>query len=214
MSVTQVKSFTLNPFPTNSYVCHNNSEAVIVDASCSNEEEELEMAEYIRSNGLTVRHLLLTHAHVDHILGCRALSKRFDLTWQAHRDTAIWLREAPAQAQLYGFQLKPIPQPTHWLSEQDRITFGDAEWKILHTPGHAPGSISFVDDDSEFVIVGDVLFQQSIGRTDLPGGNMGTLMESIFQKLFTLPDNMTVYSGHGPPTQIGLERRQNPFLQL
>ncbi len=213
MSITYVKSFTHNPFATNSYVCHNDSEAVIVDASCSDEREEAEIAEYIRSNDLTVRHLLLTHAHIDHILGCSALSKRFDLFWQAHPDTSIWLKRAPAQALLYGLQIKPVPKPGRWLKEQDTLTFGHAIWRILYTPGHAPGSICFVDDASQFVIAGDVLFQQSIGRTDLPGGDRGTLMKSIFQQLLTLPDEMTVYAGHGPPTRIGLERMQNPFLQ-
>jgi len=213
MAITHVKSFTHNPFGTNSYVCHNNSEAVIVDASCSNQEEESQIFDYIRSNALTVKHLLLTHAHIDHILGCLTLSKYFDLSWQAHPDTSVWLKEAPAQAIMYGFEMKPIPTPSKWLNEKDEITFGDARWQVLYTPGHAPGSICFVDDANQFVIAGDVLFQQSIGRTDLPGGDMGILMQSIFQKLLVLPDNMIVYSGHGPPTKIGIERLQNPFLQ-
>lgn len=213
MSKTILQSFTHNPFGTNSYVCHNNADAVIVDASCSTDHEELEIAEYIESHHLTVRHLLLTHAHVDHILGYNRLSRRFQLPWQAHQDTSIWLTGAPAQALLYGLFIKPLPKPGNWLSEQDTITFGHATWRILSTPGHAPGSICFVDDENQFVIAGDVLFQQSIGRTDLPGGDLGTLMDSIFQKLLTLPDTMTVYSGHGPPTTIGLERTHNPFLQ-
>ena len=213
MSITHVKSFTHNPFATNSYVCHNSSEAVIVDASCSDETEVSEITAYIDSNKLSVRHLLLTHAHIDHILGCRALSKHFDLSWQAHRDTARWLKGAPAQALMYGLQLRPVPQPSKWLGEEDVITFGETSWRVLYTPGHAPGSICFVDDASQFVMAGDVLFQQSIGRTDLPGGDQGILMQSIFQKLLKLPDEMTVYSGHGPATRIGLERRHNPFLQ-
>ena len=213
MSVTHVKMFTHNPFGTNSYVCHSNSEAVIVDAGCSCETEEAEIADYIRSSQLTVKHLLLTHAHIDHILGCRALSARFGLSWQAHPDASAWLKEAPAQAMMYGFQIDPIPMPTNWINEGNTIRFGHAQWRILHTPGHAPGSICFVDDTSRFVMAGDVLFQQSIGRTDLPGGDMGILMQSIFQQLLTLPDETTVYAGHGPPTKIGLERQHNPFLQ-
>ena len=213
MSVTHVKTFTHNPFQTNSYVCHSQSEAVIVDASCSNETEYSDIINYIKFYDLTVKHLLLTHAHVDHILGCHHLSSHFNLSWKAHRDTSVWIQGAPAQAMMYGLTLQPIDLPTHWLSEQDVIAFGDAQWRILFTPGHAPGSICFVDDASQFVIVGDVLFQQSIGRTDLPGGDMGLLMQSIFKQLFTLPDSMTVYAGHGPSTQIGRERRQNPFLQ-
>ena len=211
--MTHVKSFTHNPFQTNSYVCHSNSEAVIVDASCSNAQEVSEITRYVRSNNLTVRHLLLTHAHIDHILGYSELSKEFNLSWQAHRDTSLWLREAPEQALLYDIQMAPISMPTKWLTVEDRITFGHAQWRIIYTPGHAPGSICFVDDASRFVIAGDVLFQRSIGRTDLLGGDLSTLMKSIFQQLLTLPDDTTVYSGHGPSTSIGLERMENPFLQ-
>ena len=211
--MTHVRAFTHNPFGTNSYVCHNNSDAVIVDASCSNEAEVSEVTDYILSNNLTVKHLLLTHAHIDHILGCHALSNRLNLSWHAHQDTSTWLEQAPVQAMMYGLEMKPIPMPTKWINEQNTITFGYTQWRVLHTPGHAPGSICFVDDASQFVIAGDVLFQQSIGRTDLPGGDMGILMQSIFQQLLTLPDDMTVYSGHGPPTKIGIERLQNPFLQ-
>ena len=212
MPTVHVKSFTFSDFATNCYVCHSDGEAVIVDASCSTDEETSELVNYINSNNLNVRHLLLTHAHIDHILGCNTLAKQFNLSWQAHRDTSIWLAGAPAQALLYGIRMIRPPKAGNWLDEGDIIQFGSAQWHILHTPGHAPGSICFVDDANGFVLVGDVLFNQSIGRTDLPGGNMGTLMASIFQKLFTLPNNTLVYSGHGPPTTIGAERSQNPFL--
>ncbi len=212
MPIVHVKSFTFSDFATNCYVCDSDGEAVIVDASCSTDEETSELANYINSNNLNVRHLLLTHAHIDHILGCNTLAKQFNLSWQAHRDTSIWLAGAPAQALLYGIRMVCPPKTGSWLDEGDIIQFGNAQWHILHTPGHAPGSICFVDDVNGFVIVGDVLFNQSIGRTDLPGGNMGTLMASIFQKLFTLPNDTLVYSGHGPPTTIGAERSQNPFL--
>ena len=212
MPIIHVKPFTFSDFATNCYVCHSDGEAVIVDASCSTDEETSELVNYINSNNLNVRHLLLTHAHIDHILGCNTLAKQFNLSWQAHRDTSIWLAGAPAQALLYGIRMVRPPKAGSWLDEGDIIKFGSAQWHILHTPGHAPGSICFVDDANGFVLVGDVLFNQSIGRTDLPGGNMGTLMASIFQKLFTLPNNTLVYSGHGPPTTIGAERSQNPFL--
>ncbi|MCY4171693.1 MAG: MBL fold metallo-hydrolase [Bacteroidetes bacterium] len=211
--MTEVKSFTHNPFGTNSFVCHNNSEAVIVDASCSTDREEQEILDYIHSNQLTVKHLLLTHAHIDHVFGCIRLSNQFNLGWKAHPDCAILLKHAPQQAMLYGLRLKPLSIDIQYLTIQDVITFGDATWQILYTPGHAPGSLCFVDEASQFIIAGDVLFHRSIGRTDLPGGDLGVLMESIFQQLLTLPDNMTVYSGHGPITNIGDERRHNPFLQ-
>jgi len=211
--MTHVKSFTHNPFETNSYVCHNNSEAVIVDASCSTKKEASEIVNYIESSQLTVKHLLLTHAHVDHIFGCNQLSQQFSLAWQAHQDSSPLLKHAPHQAMMYGFQIQPLSHEIQVLTTEDMITFGNAKWRILHTPGHAPGSLCFVDDASQFIISGDVLFHQSIGRTDLPGGDLGVLMESIFQQLLTLSDDMTVYSGHGSCTTIGHERLNNPFLQ-
>ncbi len=212
MSTTYVTPFTFSDFATNCYVCHSDGEAVIVDASCSTDKETSEIVNYVNANNLSVRHLLLTHAHIDHILGCNTLAKQFGLAWQAHRDTSIWLTGAPAQALLYGIRMMQPPKVGNWLNEGDIVQFGSAQWRILHTPGHAPGSICFVDEANDFVIAGDVLFSQSIGRTDLPGGNMGTLMASIFQKLLTLPNNTLVYSGHGPSTTIGAERRDNPFL--
>ncbi len=211
--MTNVKSFTHNPFATNCYVCDNDSEAVIVDATCSNESEESEIVDYILSNNLTVKHLLLTHAHVDHIFGCNRLSKQFDLSWHAHPDSNILLKHAPQQAMMYGIQIQPLTRDVHYLTTKDMIIFGQTNWRILYTPGHAPGSLCFVDDTSQFILAGDVLFNQSIGRTDLPGGDLGVLMKSIHQQLLTLPNEMAVYAGHGPPSTIGFERRHNPFLQ-
>ena len=208
-----VRPFVHSPFATNSYVCHSGGEAVVVDASCSTPHEVDELTEYIREQGLTVRHLLLTHAHLDHIFGCAALAEQFNLDWTAHRDTLPFLRRAREQSIFFGQPIAQPPEPGRLVVEGDTIRFGSAEWDVLETPGHAPGSISILDRAAGIVFVGDVLFRQSIGRTDLPGGDMGTLMDSIYQKLLTLPDATRVLSGHGPETTIGAEHRFNPFLR-
>ena len=211
--MTQVKSFTFSPYFTNCFVCHSDGEAVIVDASCASPEELAEIVNYVSVHGLTVRHLLLTHAHIDHILGCAALVRSFELPWTAHRDSRLLIVGAKVQAAMFGTSVKQPPVPKHWVKEGDVIRFGSAVWSVLETPGHAPGSICFYDRQSGFIVAGDVLFCQSIGRVDLPGGDLSKLMASIFQKLLVLPEETTVYSGHGPPTTIGAEKRYNPFLQ-
>ncbi len=211
--MTTVKTFTFNPYQTNCYVCHSSGEAVIVDASCMDEAEEELLVEYIRERNLTVRHLLLTHAHFDHIFGCASLSERFNLTWSAHKGSLPWLKNAALQTGVFGApRVRPF-MPGIWLQEGDEVRFGTSTWSVLETPGHADGSISFADGANAFVLVGDVLFQHSIGRVDLPGGSLPVIMSTIFQKLLTMPDNTLIYSGHGPATTVGHERAFNPYLQ-
>lgn len=207
-----VQTFTFNPFQTNCYVCHDAGEAVIVDPSCLDAAEQQAVVAYLDEHGLTVRHLLLTHAHIDHIFGCAFFAARYDLPWQMHRGGVRLLEGAPQQAAFFGVSIEPPPIPETFLEEGDVVRFGEAAWQVHYTPGHSPGSICFYDADAGFVLAGDVLFQGSIGRTDLPGGSLPQLMESIFQKLLPLGDEVTVYPGHGPATTLGHERRTNPFL--
>lgn len=207
-----VQSFTCNPFQTNGYVCHDAGEAVIVDPSCSTPAERQQVLDYLARHDLAVRHLLLTHAHIDHIFGCAFFAKHFGMSWQLHRADASFLERSEEQARFFGIALEPPPKPTSFLAEGDVIRFGDASWTVLHTPGHSPGSVCFHDAANGFVLVGDVLFRDSIGRVDLPGGSLPTLMASIFQKLLPLGDHLTAYPGHGPATTLGRERTVNPFL--
>ena len=211
--MTTVKCFTFNPYQTNCYVCHSGGEAVIVDASCIDESEESQLVQYIEERSLTVRHLLLTHFHFDHIFGCASISRRFSLPWAAHKGGLQWLKNVTLQTDVFGAPRVQPFLPEFWLYEGDEVCFGSSKWSVLETPGHAEGSISFADPASEFVLVGDVLFQHSIGRVDLPGGSLPTIMSTIFRKLLTLPDHTVVYSGHGPATTIGHERANNPYLQ-
>lgn len=207
-----VQSFTFNPFQTNCYVCHSNGEAVLIDPSCHTEEEYQVVLDYIEKQDLTVRHLLLTHAHIDHIFGCAFFADYYGLPFQMHRADVPFIARSQEQALVFGVPLTAPPTPEHFLDERDTIDFGDVSWQIIHAPGHSPGSICFYDTANHFVISGDVLFMNSIGRTDLPQGSLPQLMDSIFQKLVPLGDETTVYPGHGPATSIGRERQQNPFL--
>ncbi len=207
-----IKSFTFNPFQTNCFVCHENGEAAIIDPSCYQDDEVGQVLDYIKSEQLTVKHLLLTHGHIDHIFGCSAMVDAFGMPFKMHREDEALLEQAPLHAKMFGTSITAPPLPEEFLTEGDHIEIGDAVWSILHTPGHSPGSICFVDEANNFVIAGDVIFLDSIGRTDLWKGSLPTLMQSIFQKIMRLDDGMQLFPGHGPATTVGRERVSNPFL--
>lgn len=209
-----VEGFTFNPFMTNCYVCYDEGEAVIVDAACDTDAEKQKVVELVEAYDLEVKHLLLTHAHVDHIFGCRFLEERFDMTFQAHEAAVPFIERADEQAAAFGVEVEPPTVPTTFLAEGDTVSFGGVTLEVLYTPGHSPDSISFVDRDSPQALTGDVLFQNSIGRTQgLPETSRSQLMDSVTDKLMPLGDDMRIYPGHGPETTIGRERKQNPFVQ-
>lgn len=156
---------------------------------------------------------MLTHAHIDHILGCAWMRDRYGLLPELHRADLPVLAAGERSATMYGLPYDPAPEPKAFITEGSTILLGKEELQVLFVPGHAPGHIAFFHPAGRFVVSGDVLFQNSIGRTDLPGGNMDTLLRSIREQLFPLGDDVTVYSGHGPETTIGRERKHNPFLR-
>ncbi len=207
-----VQSFTFNPFQTNCLICHDGGEAVLIDPSSSTLRERQVVMDYLKKHDLSISHLLLTHAHIDHIFDCAFFTQEFGEAFKMHRADAPLLRGAQEQARLFGVSIETPPEPGVFLDQGATIKFGEAEWQILHTPGHSPGSICFYDEKNGFVISGDVLFSGSIGRTDLWQGSLPQLMESIFQELVPLGDDVVVYPGHGPSTTVGRERKQNPFL--
>ena len=210
----QVEPFTFNPFMTNCFLCHDRGEAVLIDASCDTEAECAEVMSVVEEHGLDLRHLLLTHAHVDHIFGCRFFEEQFGQRFKAHEAAVPFIERADEQATAFGVEVEPPSVPTTLLAEGDTISFGDVTLEILHTPGHSPDSISFVHRPSRQAVTGDVLFQNSIGRTQgLPETSRTQLLNSITEKLLPLGDDFAVYSGHGPATTIGQERAQNPFVQ-
>ncbi|PSQ84939.1 MAG: MBL fold metallo-hydrolase [Bacteroidetes bacterium QS_3_64_15] len=210
----QVEPFTFNPFMTNCFLCHDQGEAVLIDASCDTEAECVEVMDVIKEHGLDLCHLLLTHAHVDHIFGCRFFEEQFGQRFKAHEAAVPFIERADEQATAFGVEVESPSVPTTLLAEGDTISFGDVTLEILHTPGHSPDSISFVHRPSRQAVTGDVLFQNSIGRTQgLPETSRTQLLNSITEKLLPLGDDFAIYSGHGPATTIGRERTQNPFVQ-
>jgi len=210
----KVKSFCFNSFEENTYVLSDETlECIIIDPGCHLKEEENELVDYISLQNLKPVRLINTHCHIDHVLGNSFVAKKYNLKLEVNRLELPVLSSSEYVSKIYDIQMNPSPEPEIFLDEGDIIKFGNSELQILFTPGHSPGSISFFSAPDKFVVSGDVLFEQSIGRTDLPGGNYDTLMNSIIQKLLPLGDNVIVYSGHGSPTTIGSERKLNPFLR-
>ncbi len=210
----QIKPFTFNPFMTNGYVLHANGEAALIDAPSARTEEHEAVLGYLEENGLTVRHLLLTHAHIDHIFGAAFLAERFGLPWQMHRADAPFVERAKEQAAMFGVSIDAAPPLADgFLEEGDTLALGGLKLDVVHTPGHSPGSVCFVVRGEDAVVSGDVLFQGSIGRTEgLPRTSLPELMASIENKLLPLGDGVRVLPGHGPATTIGREKASNPFL--
>jgi len=211
--MASIKKFVFNAFQVNTYVLFDDSkECVIIDPGCSDGVESLQLNDFIQEEGLKPIKVLLTHTHIDHVLGCNAVEELIGIGPELHKSGMVFLNHSMDTAETYGLNLDKNPIPKGYIEEGDVITFGNSSLEVLYTPGHADGSVCFLNRDEEYVIVGDVLFQMSIGRTDFPTGSFDVLKKSIFEKLFTLPDNTTVYSGHGPETSIGFEKANNPFL--
>ena len=208
-----VAKFTFNPFQENTYVVHNGSQAIVIDPGCGDASEERELEAFLSDNALEPVRLVLTHAHIDHILGNAWVHKRYGLLPELHAADVPLLKAGPRQASMYGVPMEPSPDPERYIEEGDVIKLGTDTLKVLFVPGHAPGHIALFCAAEHFVIAGDVLFMNSIGRTDLPGGDTDTLIRSIREQLFPLGDEVKVYCGHGPDTTIGHERKSNPFLR-
>lgn len=210
-----IRKFEFNPFQENTYVLYDETgECVVVDPGCYEKDEEAELDDFITSHGLKVKMLLNTHCHVDHVLGNWYVKTKYGVKLFIHPKDEVVLRAAKVYAPNYGMHHYHETEPDGFLNENETIRFGNQELKILFVPGHAPGHVAFYDDKTRQLISGDVLFYNSIGRTDLPGGNYDTLISSIHQMIFTLPDDVVVYPGHGPQTSVGFEKRTNPFCAI
>jgi hydroxyacylglutathione hydrolase len=210
-----IKAFTFNPVQENTYVLYNEKgECCIIDPGCYFSEERDELKTAIEKTGLTPVLLLNTHCHLDHVFGNKFIYDTWKLPLHIHENEKPVLDFAPQSALMYQLPFDNYNGPLVWLKEGTVIKIGDEELSILFTPGHSPGSVSFYHEAGSFVMAGDVLFNGSIGRTDLPGGDFDTLINSIQTQLFTLPDDTKVYSGHGPVTTVGFEKMNNPFVKL
>lgn len=214
--MAQVHFFAFSPFSENTYIIYDaTKECIIIDPGCYTEAERNTLSTFIQEQGLKPVRLINTHCHLDHVFGNRYVAETYQLALEIHEGELPVLESVPVVSQMYGIpnvQQSPDPDPNKYIQEGDIISFGETELKVFFTPGHSPASVSFYCKEDGFIIGGDVLFQGSIGRTDLPGGNMDTLMKSIFDHFLTLPDETTVYSGHGNPTTVGAERKSNPFV--
>jgi hydroxyacylglutathione hydrolase len=213
--MANVVQLTFNPFSENTYLVYDDSgECAIFDPGCHNASEKATLREAIESRRLRPVLLINTHCHLDHIFGNSYIAETYGLSLAAHRGEVPVLEMAPMAAQRWGVPYPdPSPAITRFIEAEEVVAFGHTSLKALFTPGHSPASLCFYCEQDAFVIGGDVLFLDSIGRYDLPGGNMDTLLNSIQHKLMVLPDDVKVYPGHGPATTIGRERRQNPYLQ-
>lgn len=214
--MTKVVNFTFNAFQEQTYVVYetDNLEAIIFDPGCHSSSEQAQLVQAIAQLGLKPVRLINTHCHLDHVFGNAFIAAKYGLELGIHRLEIPVLEAAPLVASAYGLPaMETSPNPAYFLEEGENLQLGKASFEILLTPGHSPGSLCFYNAADKYVIAGDVLFLGSVGRTDLPGGDMATLMGSLHGKLMQLPDDTIVYPGHGPSTTIGDERSSNPYLK-
>ena len=210
-----VKSFVFNPVQENTYVLFNEKgQCCIIDPGCYFPEEREELKAEIELAGLTPVLLLNTHCHLDHVFGNKYVHDTWGLPLHLHEKEKPVLDFAPQSGQMWQLPFDNYEGPLVYLNEEKTIKVGEDELEVRCTPGHSPGSVSFYHKAGGFVIGGDVLFQGSVVRTDLPGGSFETLAKSIHTQLFTLPDETVVYSGHGSATTVGFEKRNNPFVRV
>ena len=210
-----VQAFTFNPFQENTYVVYSETgDAVIVDPGCYETHEQLMLTSFIEERKLTIHAVLNTHGHIDHVLGNSFTTKKYSVPLYIHELDIVTLSSVVNYAHVYGFEkYTPSPDADVILKGGEQLTFGDLTFEVIFTPGHAPGHVVFYNQENNFVINGDVLFQGSFGRVDLPGGDLETLKRTIFDTMFQLPIETVVYCGHGPATTIGQEKLSNYILQ-
>lgn len=212
----KVQQFPFNPFQENTVIVYNDQkDAVIIDPGFYGTHERNILTDFIESNQLKVHAILNTHCHIDHIMGNAFCVDHYGVELWAHKEELFTLSLSERSAMMYGLDgFIPSPEPTRFIEDNEVLRFGDLEFKVIFGPGHAVGHVAFYNEKNKLVINGDILFKGSFGRVDLPGGDMETLKRTIFERMFTLPDDTLVYTGHGPTTTIGEEKRTNYILQF
>ncbi len=210
----EVKTFVFNPFMENTYLLWDGrGEAVVIDPGCHDAAEEEEIAAFIRERGLVLRHVLLTHGHLDHVCGTPFFAREFGLRPLLHPADEEVFRTVPQQGEIFSFPVNALPGMVPLT--QERVTWGDTALEVFHLPGHTPGSVGYYHRGAGLLFPGDVIFNGSIGRTDLPGGDYDVLRRSIAEGLVAaLPPETRIFPGHGPDTTLEREVRDNPFLDF
>ena len=209
-----IQSFCFSAFQENTYVLYNEfKEAIIIDPGCYTRIEEKILADFIRKENLKPILLLNTHCHLDHVFGNNYVSETYGLTAHIHPNEQIVLDRLPEAAAKWGVPTDAYKGPIQYIQEGEIIRFGTDTFKVLLTPGHSPGSVCFYHAQQDFMIGGDLIFKDGVGRTDLPGANPLDLIKSIREQIFPLPDSLTIYSGHGPATTWGREKEHNPYIK-
>jgi glyoxylase-like metal-dependent hydrolase (beta-lactamase superfamily II) len=211
----RIKSFTFNPFQENTFVVSDETnECIIVDPGCYEKSEGDALIGYIKQESLKVTAIINTHCHIDHVLGNYRMKETFRVKLIINRIEEPFLRAVKSYAPNYGFNLYQESTPDEFIDEKDFVNVGNQKLEVLFLPGHSPGHIALYHEKEKIILAGDVLFRSSIGRTDLPGGDHDTLIRSIQHNLFQLPDDVTIYCGHGPETTIGYEKKTNPYCSI
>lgn len=209
----QIERFAFNDFQVNTYLLYDESrECVIIDPGCYYPSEKDQLVDFIENNKLKPVRQIYTHCHVDHLLGINFIFEKYGVKPEIHKDGAFLLPQTEQFASMYGFEMEEPVKPDQYIAAGDEIKFGKTLLSVIDTPGHVNGSVCFIHHESKSIITGDVLFRDSIGRTDLPTGDFNLLKQSIHDKLFILSDDYTAYPGHGPETTIGYEKENNPFV--
>jgi glyoxylase-like metal-dependent hydrolase (beta-lactamase superfamily II) len=209
-----VHSFVFGYFQENTYIIWDETkECIIIDPGNTTHDEDKILFSFIEQNHLKPVRLLLTHGHLDHIAGNDSVFSKYHLLPEVHKEDLFLIQSHELTAKMYGIPCTPSPLPKKFINDGDVIKFGQSELLCIHTPGHSPGSITYYSKKDGYAIAGDVLFYESIGRTDLPKGDFQELSYSIQKKLYTLPDSTIIYSGHGPSTTIAHEKKYNMFVR-
>jgi len=210
----KIKEFIFNDFQENTYVLSDETnECVIIDPGCHYPNEKKQLEDYISDNNFKPVKLLNTHCHIDHILGNSFVADKYNLALTINEGELKTYEDTGRWGQMFGMQIDEMPSKVEFIDDGDTISFGNSELKVLLTPGHSIASVCFYSQNDKIVIAGDVIFLGSIGRTDLPGGNLDILLNSIRTKLFVLTEDVKLYPGHGPSTTVGFEKANNPFLK-
>ncbi len=209
----EIYTFNVNYFKENTYFLVSDNEGVIIDPGFQYDYERRSFLKFIKSKNIIIKAILLTHCHIDHIFGMNFIKDTFSSPIYAHKAETFLLKTAKDLTKLlYDIDIDEPYYPDKYIQEGDIISFGNSKLEVIHTPGHTPGGLSFVSYSDKVLFTGDTLFFETIGRTDLPNSSFDDIYNSIHNKLFKLPDDFIVYPGHGKPTTIGHEKRNNPFL--